>query len=323
MKFLNKYTLILLFFSGNFFLSYSQQLPQYAQFTLNNLSVNPAYGGSHLGLEFWAGRRNQWIGFDLAPVQTYVSGSYAFRKNFNYKAVHCVGAYVEQDKAGLFINKSAHVFYSINLKVSKAFKISFGLFAGYRSVGIASNILDVNDPALTYTKPVIALYPDFVPGYRIYSKKMFFDISVRNLYKNKLKQGSQSIGKNSKLVAQPTIIFGYRFHSPTNDFVFTPAIKLQSAVTQPPLVDLNFIAYYKRRIGLGITYRPNSSAAVMLQLRVRSNIMLGFAYEYPIGRLRYAQPNTLEVMMGFSPVMGTDTESPRSNNVAACPAFDY
>jgi type IX secretion system PorP/SprF family membrane protein len=315
----------LLFFYLNILALFTaaQQLPQYAQFTLNNLAMNPAYGGTHLGLEVLAGRRNQWLGFDGAPVETFISAIYSWRKNYNYKAIHSVGGYVEQDKIGLFTYKSAHAYYAIHLKISRAWKMGFGMFAGARSVSISSGLYNKNDPAFNFVNPTVYLYPDFVPGWRLYSKKMFFDVSVRNLYKNKLKQGSKELGDNSKLIPQPVLIYGMRFHSPTNDFVFTPAVKLQGAVTQIPLVDLNCVAYYRKRIGLGLTYRVGNSVAAMLQVRIKSNIMLAFGYEYMVNRLRNYYPQTTEVLFGFSPVMGIDGERPTSTRIAACPEFDY
>ncbi len=310
----------------SFFVSFSvvsQQLPQYAQFTLNNIGMNPAYGGTHLGMEVLVGRRNQWIGFENAPVETFLSAMYSWRKNYNYKAVHSVGGYIEQDKIGMLTFKQAHLYYAIHFKLSRAWKMGFGLFAGARSAAISSGLYTPNDPAFNNVNPVIYLYPDFVPGWRLYSKKMFFDVSIRNLYKNKISQGSKDLGQNSKLIAQPVLIYGMRFHSPTNDFVYTPAIKIQGAVTQIPIVDLNCVVYYKKRIGLGLTYRINNSFAAMLQVRVKSNIMLAFGYEYMTNRLRQYYPNTTEVMFGFSPVMGTDSERPATTRVAACPEFDY
>jgi type IX secretion system PorP/SprF family membrane protein len=300
----------------------AQQLPQYAQFTLNNLAMNPAYGGTHLGLEFWAGRRNQWLGFDQAPVDTYGSFIYSWRRNFNYKAVHSIGGYFEQDRIGLFTYKAAHLYYAFHLKLSRAWKMSFGVFAGARNVSVNSNIIDKADPAYNFVKVNLYMGPDIIPGWRLYSKNLFLDVSVRQLYRNKLEQGSTKIGNNSKLIPQPVILFGYRFHSPTNDFVFVPAVKLQGAVTRLPSVDLNLITYYRRKIGLGITYRVGVSAAVMLQVRLKKNIMVAFAYEYNVNRLRYYNPNTTEVIVGFSPVMNTDDEKPSAGRVANCPVFD-
>lgn len=323
MNFIKAKIFIVIFFVIN--CGYSQQLPSYSQFTVNQLGMNPAYGGTHLGLEFWAGRRDQWAGFPGAPVQTFISGIYTFRKNFNYKAVHSVGMYVDKDDVGKFSNKSAFLFYGLHLKLLRGLKMSFGVFAGYKSVSTDVAIYKDNDPAfyVNQIKPTLYLYPNFVPGWRLYSKKMFLDVSIQNLYKNKLKQGSNHLASNSILYPQPVIMAGYRFHSPTNDFVFTPAIKVQGSIIQLPLIDLNFITYYRKRIGLGVTYRLNNSVGVMLQVRIKSNISIAIAYDYMVNNLRNYQPNSTEILFGFSPIMGTDGEKPINNRIDHCPEFDF
>ena len=317
--------IILLLIASVFFHELSaQQLPNYAQFTLNKLSINPAYGGSHIGMEIWAGKRNQWIGFNNAPVQTFMSCTYSWRRNFNYKAVHSVGGYVEEDRIGLFTSKSALVYYSYHIKISKAFKMGFGLFVGARSTASNSILNNLNDPAFVIpANPIIYMGPDFVPGWRLYSRNMFVDLAVRNIYVNKLQQGSKKFGTPSRMVIQPTLLFGYRFHSATNEFVFVPTIKLQGAYNQIPLTDINFITYFRKRIGLGITYRINHTMAAMLQVRVKHNITLGFAYEYSISNMKNYYPHTTEAIFGFSPMMGTDAEIPSSYRVDMCPEFDY
>jgi type IX secretion system PorP/SprF family membrane protein len=314
---------VISFFLGGALSCFAQQLPNYTQFNLNTLGMNPAAGGTHLGLEFWAGRRNQWIGFPDAPIQTFASGVYTFRNNFNYKAVHSLGFYAEQDNFGQYSNKSSHIFYAIHLKISRGWKTSFGLFAGMRSIGLSNSLFLEGDPALATIKKVVYLYPDFVPGWRLYSKSLFFDVAVRNLYKNKVKQGSNQVGTNSILVPQAVLMVGYRIHTATNDFVFTPMIKVQGAVTQPPAVDLFCVAHYRKRIGLGLSYRVASSAAVMFQVRIKSNIILAFSYEYATSRIRKVAPGSTEVIFGFSPIMGTDGERPRTNDISACPEFDF
>jgi type IX secretion system PorP/SprF family membrane protein len=302
----------------------AQQAPQYSQFTLNHLPNNPAYGGTHLGMEIWMGKRYQWLGFDNAPEQTFVSVMHSWRRNYNYKAVHSVGGYVEQDRLGVFNFKSAHVYYAFHLKLSRMWKMGFGLFAGARSAGVNSAIINAGDPAFNFVKPVLYMYPDFVPGWRIYSRDLFFDVSVKNLYKNKLQQGSQKIGDDSRLISQPIIMAGYRYHSSTNDFVFVPALKIQGLIAlQRPLVDVNLITYIRKRVGVGVTYRVGVSASAIVQIRIKNNIMLGFAYEYMVNRLRYYYPGTTEAIFGFSPILGTDEERPSVNRAVMCPEFDY
>src|ERR1700758_5529671 len=65
---------------------FSQQTPTYTQFVLNQYASNPAYAGTNIGSEAVAGQRYQWLGFANAPITTFGSFTFAWKKNFNYKS---------------------------------------------------------------------------------------------------------------------------------------------------------------------------------------------------------------------------------------------
>src|ERR1700749_4116045 len=132
--------------------SFAQQTPSYTQFVLNQYGANPAYAGTNLGMEAVTGRRIQWLGFDNAPVTTFGSFTYAWRKNYNYKAKHSVGMYVEDDRSGLVSSKAAYVSYSIHIKIFTGLNIAAGIFAGVRQFGVANALYDPTDPAVNDLK---------------------------------------------------------------------------------------------------------------------------------------------------------------------------
>ena len=45
----------------------AQQSEQYSQYTFNNFGYNPAFAGTIKCIDFRAGYRMQWVGFDGAP----------------------------------------------------------------------------------------------------------------------------------------------------------------------------------------------------------------------------------------------------------------
>jgi type IX secretion system PorP/SprF family membrane protein len=149
--------------------SFAQQAPTYTQFVFNQYGSNPAYAGTNLGMEAVVGRRIQWVGFANAPVTSFGSFTYAWRKNFNYKAKHALGMYVEDDRPGLFSSKAAYISYSIHFKIFTGLNIAAGIFAGVKQVGIANALYDQNDPALNDLKSnttLVTIYPDIIPGIR-------------------------------------------------------------------------------------------------------------------------------------------------------------
>ena len=60
--------------------------------------------------------------------------------------------------------------------------------------------------------------------------------------------------------------------------IFFPAIQIQEPLNGSiPAVDLNFIALYRGRVGMGISYRVQDAFCVVLQVRVLKNIIMAFS----------------------------------------------
>jgi type IX secretion system PorP/SprF family membrane protein len=316
-----KFRIVILVCFGCFALN-AQQTARYNQYLLNNYMINPAYAGTHNNWEFLMGRHSQWLGFDYAPATTFFSATYTIRPNFSYKGWHGLGGYIEQDKRGVFTGKSVYLSYSYHFRISKGYNLGFGMFVGGKSLSVSNSIAYSDDPALIIPRKAIYYYPDFIPGFRLYSKKMFMGISVRQLYKNNLKQGSKEIGTDSKLI--PTISFNYgrKFRSAGNDFIFTPSTNVLYSVTGKPLMDLAFNASYHNRIGVGAIYNVNNSVTATMQVHITKKIVFGIAYNYATNGLRNAYANSLEAMFGFTPA-GADDQPVNRNRVARCPEFDF
>ncbi len=308
--------------------SFAQQTPTYTQFVLNQYGSNPAYAGTNLGMEALTGRRYQWLGFDNAPVTTFGSFTFAWRGggDYNYKSKQAVGIYVEDDKAGGFFSKSAYLSYSYHIKIFTGLNIAAGIFAGVRQVGLNYSINDPNDPILNDKKAasLITLYPDVIPGMRFYTKKLFIDISVRQLYKNSLQQGSYEIGSPpSKLAPTYTFIAKRKIPLGDNTWMLVPAVKVQSAFTTIPLIEANAMLFYNRTIGMGASIRGNSFACAIFQIKILKNIIVGLGYDYTINKLHTASANSVEFMLSFTPGGAGDDKNVGRRSVANCPDFNF
>jgi type IX secretion system PorP/SprF family membrane protein len=301
----------------------AQQTNRYTQYTLNNLGMNPAYAGSYQNkVEFMMGRRNQWYGFDGAPVSNFFSANYGYRANYSYKGWHGFSAYVEHDKLGAFTQKSAYLGYAYHLRIFNGVNMGFGLMAGIRTFGLNNALGSPEDPAFANNKSVVRTYPDLIPGFRLYSKKMFLDISVRQLYVNRIKQGSKQIGTDAKLPPHYYITYGRKIHTAYNGLVIAPSVHVQSSLLSLPQVDVACMVYYHKRVGVGANYRVNNSVSGIVQVNVLKNVIVGFAYDYTTTKFRAAAANTYEFMIGLSPIMASDDKLNR-NRVANCPSFDF
>ncbi len=316
---MKKIIFILIFFLQLFIVE-AQQNVQYTQFMLNDYGLNPAVAGSSKGLMLMVGRRTQWRGFEYAPETNFASITKDFGKKGNRRFWHGVGGYIESDKFGIFNNKAIYGTYAIHLKLSAKYFLSFGLAGGVKEYAVTNTIYDVNDPALNTRAPRV-LVPDIIPGVYLYSKKVFAGIAVRNLYKNTLSQGGKEIGSGSKLFPNAYITVGKKFVTKGYDFIIVPAIHIQTSFVNIPVANFNCMAFFRKRIGVGVNYRMHDATSVILQARIWKNVVVGFAYDYTISRFRAANANSTEFMMGFSPIMSSENYD-RPTGAVNCPKFE-
>lgn len=297
----------------------AQQNVQYSQFMLNDHGLNPAVAGSSTGWFFIIGRRTQWRGFEFAPETNFASVTRSFGKKGYRRYWHGAGAYIEQDKFGAFSNKAAYGTYTIHLKLNRKYHIGFGVSAGVKSHAVTNSLFDVNDPALAGKGKVVT--PDIIPGVYLYSKKITAGVAVRNLYANRLKQGSREIGTNSRLLPNAYITVARKFVTGSYDFIIVPSVHIQTTFVNIPVSSFNCMAYYRKRVGLGVSYRMHDAVIGMIQVRIFSNIVVGFSYDYTISRFRAANANSQEFMLGFSPIMSTENYE-RAEGTVDCPRFE-
>jgi type IX secretion system PorP/SprF family membrane protein len=302
-----------------------QQTPQFTQFTFNKYGYNPAAAGTNInsGIEVILGMRRQWIGFEHAPVTNFLSFNYTIKPQRSYKRWHNIGFLLSKEQAGIYRNEGCYLSYTLHLPISKRYTMSFGLFAGVRNLAMDRNVISMSDPVYSATySGFFYAYPDFIPGIRIYSKKMFFDVSVQQLYKNRQVQGNKQIGNKSVLVPQLYTTFGKKFNL-DNGITLVPALNVHTSFVNIPSMELNVMAYYGKRIGVGATVRNKDFISGIFQIRVFKNLTAGFSYDYSTNRLNSTAANSLEVMIGLTPMMTYMNDSKGTRSVAKCPNFDF
>jgi len=302
----------------------AQQTPSYTQFVMNQYALNPAVAGTNIGLEATVGTRIQWLGIPNAPVTNFGGVLYGWRKDFSYRGHHGVGFYAEDDRQGMYSAKSAYLTYGYHIRIFTGLNIGAAISAGVKRMGLNQLLYDFNDPALHFQKAYGYLYPDVIPGLRLYTKKLFFDISVRQLYVNKIKQGSFKIGSTGTKL-DPIVIFGVKrkFALGANDWTLVPAAIMQYAIRGTPFVQANCMLFYHHKIGVGASVRGNSFASAIFQIRFMKNVVAGIAYDYPLNKFRAAGANSFEVILHFTPGGGADGGNRARINVAECPDFDF
>ena len=299
----------------------AQQTPQYTQFMLNNYGMNPAAcGTSNNKMEVLSGIRRQWVGFDNMPVSTFFNfNSYFGRKGGGLsKGWHGVGAYWQGDRMGTNIRTDDfYVSYTYLMRMTHGGFMSFGMAAGARRFHMGFN--DIADPILVGKN--VWLYPDFIPGVKFFNNNWTFDLSVRQLYKYKAKQGNDLIGTGSPLPPHLYFTTTYKWWA-RSYLLVVHSFQMKYTFSSLPSFDYNVLVHLNKHLAVGMNYRHLDSFAAIVQYRW-DKLVVGFAYDYSIAPYRVGFANSQEMMLGLSPSPYGGSEGQQHYQTAQCPTFKY
>ena len=118
----------------------AQQLPQYTQYMLNQMAINPAVAGKDDYADVRSNNRYQWVGLTDAP-RTYMLTLHAPLKNRHMG----LGTQVYTDIAGPTRRVGISLSYAYHMNITKKTKLSFGVSAGIQQWGIDGHKIILHD----------------------------------------------------------------------------------------------------------------------------------------------------------------------------------
>lgn len=270
-----------------------QQAPQYSQYAFNNFGHNPAFAGTAKCLDFKAGTRLQWVGFDNAPRTSFASVHMPFKSN-HYKAnrgTHAVGLYVEQDAVHLTTRSYIKAGYAYHKKIFPKLTLGAGIFAGVQQYAI-SNVFGENnpDPVLDNAGGSVLHYPDIMPGILLYNNKIYYSFSINQTYFKNIK-----LGQESKQVNQ--YYFGIGHQSVHGNWTVFKSFLLKMNVMGPPALDMNIAWVFKQNFTMGIGYRAGEALVAQIKFRLFNSLTIGYSFDFPLNKIygNYSH----EIMLGF------------------------
>lgn len=311
---MKKYIFILLVTLST--IAFSQQVSQYSQYSFNNLGYNPAFIGNAKCLEFKMGGRFQWVGIDGAPTNYYASLQRRLGKNhFTYKGIHAVGGYIERDAIHITENTTIRGAYSFHKKLNNDYTASFGVYVGVQQISISvPRGSNGSDPAISRANGAAIHYPDIMPGVLLYSKKMYFALSVNQLYFKNIKLGTDE----NKRTNQYQFGAGHKSVYNTN-WVIMKSMLLRANFLGPPSLDLNVKWLYRQNLAMGLGYRVGEALMAQVKFKLLDGMSVGYAFDFPINRLygNYSH----EVMISFSQCAGNDIDGGYGVPSKYCPTY--
>ncbi|MFO0356254.1 MAG: type IX secretion system membrane protein PorP/SprF [Sphingobacteriaceae bacterium] len=288
-----QYIIALLLLNVTFGLA--QQLPQYTQYMLNEMAINPAVAGKEDYADVRSNNRYQWSGITDAP-RTYMLTCHG---PLNMKNMG-LGMHLYTDIVGPTRRTGLNFAYAYHLKVKEDMYVSMGLSAGILQWGIDGSklILREEGDANLLTSYRTTIVPDFGTGAYFYKKNRFyFGISAPQIYQAPIKLYTNS-PDNSKIVTHLNVNGAYKFDI-GEDFKIEPSFLLKWASPAPIKIDGGLRVIYQEQVWLGGAYRHNDAFTAMVGYMYKDYLMFGYSYDFTTTNIRNYSTGTHEVMLGI------------------------
>ena len=293
---MNKIVLLLISFLVASVFGFSQQLTGYSNFLMNNYYFNPAIAGSKNVHEANLSYRNQWVGFDGAPVLLMGNfmGSYKNEGKIGY------GASVISERKGMTDNASIYLNYVYHFRLSEKMKLGLGIRPGYMQhrVRLYEAILaDGGDEVLTgnvYAANAI----DVNAGFNLYSEKFF----VMGSFQRILGRQIQFTSYNSSLAFHYNTIAGYNYqfkNKKKKQMEIQPSVMVRFVRPMPVQVTGMLRFTYENKFWGGLLYRTDDAVGFMAGMKIRDRFDIAYSFDYTLSGLSNYQAGSHEIMLSF------------------------
>ncbi len=272
--------------------------PVYSQYLQNGLMINPAYAGSREALSAFLSYRMQWMGTAGAPVMQTVS-LHSPMKNDRV----ALGLKARLMQYGVTKSTSIYGIYAYHIRIGKG-KLSFGLEAG---VDLSNTdytgllLINSGDPVFT-TSDKSYILPNAGAGLYYFSKRIFAGIAIPSFLRYRMTDQGTTQAYHS--FSEYDFIFtagGLITFSP--GFKFKPSVLVDYSLENTRKLnqlDINGNFIIADILWLGGSWRTSEQVAVgILQVLPTPQLMIGFSYDYPVGRMNSYSKGSSELILRY------------------------
>jgi len=235
---------------------FAQQEPLFTQYYNNDMGINPAVSGSKTYNSLNMQTRQQWLGFEGAPLST----------NINYHGAlnnrSAMGGYLMFDKANpsLQANLQLNYAYHVPLNYDKV-NLSFGIGAKlmYYNLDFKSEDLPPGiDPAYSASSYDNTI-GDASAGTYLYGRNFYLGFSASNLLQSTFSTAFGLSPVSNKLFRNYYTMGAYRFSIMNRDWQLEPSFLLRKMQLHSNLTDITTRIIYLEDTWTGLTYRTNGT----------------------------------------------------------------
>ena len=284
--------------------------PVYSQYLQNGLVLNPAYAGTRGVLSSFLSYRIQWMGTKGSPLLQSIS----FHSPMKNDRI-ALGLLAQFMQYGATKSTSIYADYAYHIRLKRG-KIAFGLKAGtdISKTDYTSLLLNhPEDPVFkSNDKPFVL--PNVGAGVYYMEDRYFAGLSIPaflNYHRNS--NGStvpyHSFGQYEFLITAGTLIPVSPVLKLKPSFLLDYSLSNSKKISQ---FDLNANFIIADLIWAGASWRISEQVAVgILQVQINNQLMFGFSYDYPYGRMNSYSKGSTEFILRYEFSYKVSAANPR------------
>lgn len=273
----------------------AQHTPLTSQYHFNGLVINPAYAGSRDVLSASLTHRQQWVGFDGAPVtQTLSLHAPLARSKVG------LGLVLYNDRIGVSNETGVFSNYAYRMRMGKG-KLALGFGAGFtvlRANWSEVAVSQSGDQAFNgFTKG--ALRPNFSAGALYKDKVWFVGASIPFVLAHHY--DPQSTGydlRSEKTDLQPMLTGGYLFKV-NADVKLKPTTLVRYKPESGVQADVSSNVIFRDKIWLGLSYRTSDAIIGMVEVLPTPQWRLGYSYDMGVSAINPYHNGSHELLVQY------------------------
>lgn len=273
---------------------FSQQLPHFSQYYLNDFLINPAVAGSRGYFEGVSTHRYQWEGITDAP-RTYTLSINGPTKNNKMG----LGGYIFTDIVGPTRRTGFNLSYAYHLKLNEKLKLSLGINAGilqFMIDGSKITLRDANDAIITNGVQK-ELVPDAGFGMYLYHSKYYVGFSAPQLLNSKVEFFDEGQNPTGTLPSHFFLTGGYKIKA-TEDIKVEPIVFVKYVSPAPVQFEGTVRIIYKDYLWISGTYRDKDAITASIGYLINNSFTIAYAYDFTTTNIKNYSSGSHELMIG-------------------------
>jgi type IX secretion system PorP/SprF family membrane protein len=281
------YFIIIFLFAQNL---YSQQIQQFNMVFLNPNLVSPTINEQYETSKIFINHRNQWLGYDKAPVTSSITSTFNFGEHVGFAANYLNDRYGVFNKNEISLNYS----YEINFKTSD---LIFGL-----GTKLISNKIDLSnseihqngDNLIDNSQSYFYIKPEADFGISFIKHNFQSTFSIQNLLSSSTKKKSENI----KFYRNYNLLFNYKYNLNKN-IAILPSFYFTTNLKNPSIVSFSSILSYQDKFKFGLNYNYKNSINAILGIS-QKYYSIFYTYEFLYSKFRKSNSGSHEILLIFN-----------------------